>query len=84
MKHPLVFTVVLLLVTACNTNTNPDPNNPAPNSANLTASVVEKMGLTRAPVAATLPSHPVANAFAELWLEVGAHLGLEILEEEST
>ena len=49
-----------------------------------TASVVEKMGLTRAPVAATLPSHPAARAFAELWREVGARLGLESLEEEAT
>jgi len=34
------------------------------------ASVVEKMGLTRAPVAATLPSQPAARAFRALWLEI--------------
>ena len=34
------------------------------------ASVVEKMGLTRAPVAATLPSQPAARAFAALWREL--------------
>jgi cellulose biosynthesis protein BcsQ len=34
------------------------------------ASVVEKMGLTRAPVAATLPSQPAARAFAALWREI--------------
>jgi cellulose biosynthesis protein BcsQ len=38
------------------------------------ASVVERMGLTRAPVAATLPSQPVAKAFAELWEEVAARM----------
>lgn len=35
-----------------------------------TASVVEKMGLTRAPVAATLPSQPAARAFTALWREI--------------
>lgn len=39
-----------------------------------TASVVEKMGLTRAPVAATLPSHPVANAYSLMWLEIEERL----------
>jgi hypothetical protein len=34
------------------------------------------MGLTRAPVAATLPSQPVAKAFAALWHEVAAKLRL--------
>jgi cellulose biosynthesis protein BcsQ len=34
------------------------------------ASVVEKMGLTRAPVAATLPSQPAAKAFDALWDEI--------------
>ena len=38
------------------------------------ASVVERMGLTRAPVAATLPSQPVAQAFAALWQEIAAKL----------
>ena len=40
------------------------------------ASVVERMGLTRAPVAATQPSQPVAIAFAALWQEVAARLRL--------
>jgi len=39
------------------------------------ASVVEKMGLTRAPVAATLPSQPAARAFAALWREIRDRLG---------
>ena len=34
------------------------------------ASVVEKMGITRAPVAATLPSQPAARAFTALWREI--------------
>lgn len=34
------------------------------------ASVVEKMGVTRAPVAATLPSQPAARAYAALWWEI--------------
>lgn len=38
------------------------------------ASVVERMGLTRAPVAATVPSQPVAKAFAELWDEINRRL----------
>ena len=38
------------------------------------ASVVERMGLTRAPVAATLPSQPAAKAFGELWDEVATKL----------
>jgi chromosome partitioning protein len=38
------------------------------------ASVVERMGLTRAPVAATLPSQPVAKAFAALWNEIANRL----------
>jgi len=38
------------------------------------ASVVERMGLTRTPVAATLPSQPVAQAFAALWQEIAAKL----------
>lgn len=40
------------------------------------ASVVERMGLTRAPVAATLPSQPAAQAFAELWREIAERLGI--------
>ena len=40
------------------------------------ASVVERMGLTRAPVAATLPSQPAAEAFAALWLELKDRLDL--------
>jgi cellulose biosynthesis protein BcsQ len=40
------------------------------------ASVVERMGLTRAPVAATLPSQPVAKAFDELWNEIAGRLEL--------
>jgi cellulose biosynthesis protein BcsQ len=40
------------------------------------ASVVEKMGLTRAPVAATLPSQPAARAFAALWLEIRERVGV--------
>jgi cellulose biosynthesis protein BcsQ len=40
------------------------------------ASVVEKMGLTRAPVGATLPSQPAARAFAALWHELRARLGI--------
>jgi cellulose biosynthesis protein BcsQ len=40
------------------------------------ASVVERMGLTRAPVAATLPSQPAAKAFASLWLEIAERLGV--------
>jgi cellulose biosynthesis protein BcsQ len=39
------------------------------------ASVVEKMGLTRAPVAATLPSQPAARAFRALWLEIRERIG---------
>jgi len=38
------------------------------------ASVVEKMGLTRAPVAATLPSQPAARAFDALWDEIAWRL----------
>jgi len=40
------------------------------------ASVVEKMGLTRAPVAATLPSQPVARAFHALWREIRHRVGV--------
>jgi cellulose biosynthesis protein BcsQ len=40
------------------------------------ASVVERMGLVRAPVAATLPSQPAAIAFTNLWSEVAAKAGL--------
>jgi cellulose biosynthesis protein BcsQ len=39
-----------------------------------TASVVERMGVTRAPVAATLPSQPAAKAFDALWEEVAEQL----------
>jgi cellulose biosynthesis protein BcsQ len=39
-----------------------------------TASVVERMGVTRAPVAATLPSQPAAKAFETLWDEVAEQL----------
>jgi chromosome partitioning protein len=39
------------------------------------ASVVEKMGMTRAPVAATLPSQPAARAFNALWREIRARVG---------
>jgi len=38
------------------------------------ASVVERMGVTRAPVAATLPSQPAARAFGELWREIAERL----------
>lgn len=38
------------------------------------ASVIERMGLTRAPVAATLPSQPAARAFGELWQEIAERL----------
>ncbi len=38
------------------------------------ASVVERMGLTRAPVAATLPSQPAARAFGALWEEIKLRL----------
>ena len=38
------------------------------------ASVVERMGVTRAPVAATLPSQPAARAFASLWSEIADRL----------
>lgn len=40
------------------------------------ASIVERMGLTRAPVAATLPSQPAAVAFEALWDEVTVRLVL--------
>ncbi len=40
------------------------------------ASIVERMGLTRAPVAATQPSQPAARAFATLWLELAERVGL--------
>jgi chromosome partitioning protein len=40
------------------------------------ASVVERMGVTRAPVAATLPSQPAARAFAALWREIADRLGI--------
>jgi cellulose biosynthesis protein BcsQ len=39
-----------------------------------TASVVERMGVTRAPVAATLPSQPAARAFEALWDEIAHEL----------
>lgn len=39
------------------------------------ASIVERMGVVRAPVAATLPSQPAARAFAELWAELAERLG---------
>jgi cellulose biosynthesis protein BcsQ len=35
-----------------------------------TASVVERMGVVRAPIGATLPSQPAARAFDALWLEL--------------
>lgn len=38
------------------------------------ASIVERMGVTRAPVAATLPSQPAAKAFASLWSEIADRL----------
>lgn len=41
-----------------------------------TASVVERMGVVRAPVAATLPSQPAARAFNELWSELRDRLGI--------
>jgi hypothetical protein len=50
-----------------------------PDSFNTTipsAAVIEKMGLTRAPVAATSPSQPAATAFAMLWHELNERLGL--------
>lgn len=39
------------------------------------ASAVERMGVVRAPVAATLPSQPSATAFAALWAELADRLG---------
>ncbi len=42
------------------------------------ASIIERMGLTRAPVAATLPSQPAARAFQSLWQEVAARLGIRV------
>jgi chromosome partitioning protein len=41
------------------------------------ASVVERMGVTRSPVAVTSPSHPAARAFAALWDEIAwrLHIG---------
>lgn len=41
-----------------------------------TASVIERMGVVRAPVAAFLPSQPAARAFADLWQEIRTELGL--------
>ncbi len=38
------------------------------------ASAVERMGVVRAPVAATLPSQPAARAFGELWRELEKRL----------
>ncbi len=38
------------------------------------SSRVERMGETRAPVAATHPSHPAAGAFAALWSEIAERL----------
>lgn len=38
------------------------------------ASVIERMGLTRAPVAATQPTQPVARAYADLWAELRSRL----------
>lgn len=38
------------------------------------ASAVERMGVVRAPVAATLPSQPAARAFGELWHELEQRL----------
>ena len=38
------------------------------------ASVIERMGLTRAPVAATLPSQPAAKAFSALWREIAERI----------
>jgi cellulose biosynthesis protein BcsQ len=40
------------------------------------ASVVERMGLSRAPVAATLPSQPAAVAFQNLWEETAERMGI--------
>ena len=48
-----------------------------------TASAGEKMGLTRAPVAAPLPAHPAAMAFAALGSEVAVRLGIQDQEEDS-
>jgi cellulose biosynthesis protein BcsQ len=39
------------------------------------ASIVERMGVVRAPVAATLPSQPASRAFAALWAELAERLG---------
>jgi cellulose biosynthesis protein BcsQ len=39
------------------------------------ASLVERMGLTRAPVTATHPAAPPARAFADLWHEVWQRVG---------
>ena len=40
------------------------------------AALVERMGQERAPVTVTAPSSPAALAFAQLWREVAARLGL--------
>ena len=40
------------------------------------ASIVERMGVVRAPVAATLPTQPAARAFEALWSEVSDRIGL--------
>jgi cellulose biosynthesis protein BcsQ len=41
------------------------------------ASVVERMGITRAPIGATLPSQPASKAFQALWGEIAARLAIE-------
>jgi chromosome partitioning protein len=40
------------------------------------STVAERMGLERAPITATAPSSPPARAYAALWREVAARLGL--------
>jgi len=40
------------------------------------SSAIERMGLRRAPVTATLPSHPAAAAFNSLWQEISCRAGI--------
>jgi cellulose biosynthesis protein BcsQ len=42
------------------------------------ASIVERTGLTRAPVTATAPRSPAARAFVELWDEIEARCALNV------
>jgi hypothetical protein len=38
---------------------------------------IEKMGLVRAPVPATAPTSPAAQAYRHLWHEVQGHMQME-------